>query len=523
MNTMADCGASGTAIDRAVADLSGLSAATGKHVSSLLGHAAIASRHVDMPMTAPSQLVRQFGPAHPTFLPQVPSYTMVTDQYHGPTLDQAWLQQQQQQPQGMIMNSNQSWSEQQQHPHVMNVNSNQHHAMQQHQMIIHQQQIMQMHVMMQKEWELNHQHGGDQQEGRRNEPEVEKPETQEPTLDNWYDNLEDNLAQGATIEDLAAAWAQAEADYDREAVAVDLASTYGADQYPYQFQNPMTELRDNDQNWMEVGLQEYNRGNLSEAVRAFETLVQLEDDHAQAWYYLGRCHAENDLDVLAIACLERSVERDPFSPETLLALGVSHVNELNHKKAMQNLKEWITHNPKYAGLESDDLYGGTEESELDQVQGLLLRALEYEATPDTYEALGVVYNVSRDYDAAVASFEQALKERPRDYSLWNKLGATLANSNASDRALPAYQNALKLRPKYARAWLNMAISHSNLQNYDQAARCYLQTLSLNPSATHCWSYLRIALSCQEQWDLLPLVSNQDLKAFQKYYDLVLYE
>jgi len=364
-----------------------------------------------------------------------------------------------------------------------------------------------------------------QQQAQQKEKELQ-PETAEPTLDNWHDGLEDEVAHGATVDDLAAAWAQAEVEYDREAAAVDLGSVYGNEvvQHPYQFDNPLIEPHNHAQDWMDVGLKEYQRGNLSEAIRAFETLVQQQDDHAKAWYFLGKCHAENDLDVQAIACLERSVERDPFSPETLLALGVSYVNELNHKKALQNLKEWITHNPKYAGLSSDDLYGGgADESELDQVQGLLLRSLEHEATPDVHEALGVVYNVSRDYEAAVASFEQALQQRPQDYSLWNKLGATLANSNASDRALPAYQKALQLRPKYARAWLTMAISNSNLQNFQQAARCYLQTLSLNPSATHCWSYLRVALSCQEEWDLLPLVSDQNLKAFQEHYDFVLYE
>ncbi|KAL7574655.1 hypothetical protein ACA910_003003 [Epithemia clementina (nom. ined.)] len=109
-----------------------------------------------------------------------------------------------------------------------------------------------------------------------------------------------------------------------------------------------------------------------------------------------------------------------------------------------------------------------------------------------------------------------------NYQLWNKLGATLANSHRSEQALPAYHRALQLKPKYARGWLNLAISHSNLHHYAEAARCYLQTLSLNPAAVHCWSYLRIALTCDEKFDLLPLVAEQNLAAFQEHFDFVIY-
>jgi peroxin-5 len=395
----------------------------------------------------------------------------------------------------------------------------------QHHMLMMQHQQM---MMMQQHHHMMMQH----QERQKNQQQmpVEIPLKSETTaettnLDDWHKGLEDDLPQGITMDELAAAWAQAEAEYDAE-VAVNMASVYHNDdvERPYTFTQAPPDKESVKTNWMKMGLEEYQRGNIKEAIRAFETQVQLQDDHSKAWYYLGKCHAENDQDVQAIACLERSVERDPFSPSTLLALGVSHVNELNHTKALQNLKEWITHNPEYAGLSvENDLYGAAkgESSELEQVQGLLLRALEHEPTPEVHEALGVVYNVSRDYDAAVASFRRALESRPQDYSLWNKLGATLANSNASSEALPAYSQALALRPKYARGWLNLAISHSNLHNYNEAARCYLQTLALNPDATHCWAYLRIALSCQEQWDLLPLVSAQDLSAFQEHYDFVL--
>ena len=35
----------------------------------------------------------------------------------------------------------------------------------------------------------------------------------------------------------------------------------------------------------------------------------------------------------------------------------------------------------------------------------------------------MIYNVIRDYDAAAQAFHDALKVRPDDYQLWNKLGA----------------------------------------------------------------------------------------------------
>jgi peroxin-5 len=284
-------------------------------------------------------------------------------------------------------------------------------------------------------------------------------------------------------------------------------------------------------NLMEKGLELFHQGEISEAILCFESHLQNVDlDDSDAWLMLGKCHAESDEDRKAIGCLERSLAKNPNSSSALLALGVSCVNELLHERALLHLKNWIIRHPKYTNMMKtsipQSIDGSSESLALDELKQMLKLALDSDTSSDApkcadvLEAMGILCNVSREYDDAANYFREALHQRNDDHQLWNKLGATLANSNHSDDALHAYREALSLKPKYARAWLNMAIAHSNLQNHEEAARCYLQTLSLNSLATHVWNYLRISLTALERWDLMPLIAARDIHQFHNHFDFV---
>jgi len=295
----------------------------------------------------------------------------------------------------------------------------------------------------------------------------------------------------------------------------DDAAKQSANEYNFAEKNPHSK----DTAAFAKGQAAFERGDIKDAIFYMEAAIQQDDTNAEAWRYLGQSHAENDQDPEAIVCLERAVERDPYNLPALLALGVSYVNELDHDKALKNLQAWVQHNPRFAGLEiSQDPY--SDGSLVDEVMQLMLKAQAHsKGDPDVLEVLGVLYNVSRDYDNAVKTFKDALARRPDDYSLWNKIGATLANSARSDAAMPSYHRALELRPKYARGYLNLGIAHANLNNYAEAARCYLTALQLNTNAHHIWSYLRIAFTCLDRFDLASLTDKRDVSLFEGEFTL----
>ena len=266
---------------------------------------------------------------------------------------------------------------------------------------------------------------------------------------------------------------------------------------------------------MEIGLKLMSDGNLSEAVLAFEAVVQADSQNSEAWKLLGQCNQENESDTQAIAALGRAVELDPYHLDGLIMLSVSLTNDLEKTKAVINLRNWLHNHPEYSHLvKPSDGYPVIS----DVVRDFLKAAEIAPNDSDVHTVLGVLYNLSSDYDLAAAAFRKALDLKPQAAHLWNKLGATLANGNRSEEAVNSYSRALSLRPNYVRAMANLGISFANQEMHHQACQAYLASLARNPEANHIWNYLRISLSAQNRPELVELVDLRDAAAFRDYFD-----
>ncbi|XAR67296.1 hypothetical protein NMG60_11002000 [Bertholletia excelsa] len=332
-------------------------------------------------------------------------------------------------------------------------------------------------------------------------------------VQDWAEEFEHQIGKGVFEESSADNWADSYDEFLNQQMVAKPQSSASRGVYEFSDMNPYV----GRPNPLKEGQDLFRKGLLSEAVLAFEAEVLKNPDNAEGWRFLGMAHAENDDDQQAIAAMMRAQEVDPTNLEVLLALGVSHTNELEQAAALKYLYGWLRHHPKYGTLVSPDMPESLYYADVARLFNDAAQMSPEDA--DVHVVLGVLYNLSRDYDKAIESFKTALKLKPQDYSLWNKLGATQANSVQSADAIEAYQQALDLKPNYVRAWANMGISYANQGMYEESIRYYVRALAMNPKADNAWQYLRISLSHGSPNDVLEACESRNLDVLQKEFPL----
>eukprot|EP01083_Nonionella_stella_P078003 213242_1 len=286
-------------------------------------------------------------------------------------------------------------------------------------------------------------------------------------------------------------------------------------EYQFESHNPYAEQSDP----FERGLRLMREGHLSEAILAFESACQKQPENAEAWKYLGQCCAENENEAGAIAALLRCIQLDPYNLEALLMTAVSFTNELDQSRALEYMQDWLTNHPDYQHLAHADPNVEASLSQHERVTQLFLQAVGARPSdPELNTVLGVLYNLSAEYDRAADYLRGALRAKPDDPTLWNKLGATLANGNRCGEAVEAYRKALAIKPNYVRSFANLGISFSNQGKHHEACQSYLAALSKNSDASHVWSLLKLSLHRMGKGDLIQAAEKKDVAHLRQFFE-----
>ncbi len=104
------------------------------------------------------------------------------------------------------------------------------------------------------------------------------------------------------------------------------------------------------------------------------------------------------------------------------------------------------------------------------------------ARPLAVHGRGIAYRERRDYDRAVADFDQALRLDPKFTAAYVDRGNVFQMQGDGDRAIQDYDQAIKLDPKYAAAFTERGNTYAARGKIDlRVAATIEQAIKFNPT------------------------------------------
>ncbi|NCS26352.1 MAG: tetratricopeptide repeat protein, partial [Microcystis aeruginosa BS13-02] len=99
---------------------------------------------------------------------------------------------------------------------------------------------------------------------------------------------------------------------------------------------------------------------------------------------------------------------------------------------------------------------------------------------------GLIHQMGKEYEQAIASYDRALEFKPDYHKAWNNRGNALDDLGRFEQAIASWDRALEFKPDYHEAWYNRGIALGNLGRLEEAIASYDKALEIKPDYHQAW-------------------------------------
>jgi Flp pilus assembly protein TadD/peroxiredoxin len=229
------------------------------------------------------------------------------------------------------------------------------------------------------------------------------------------------------------------------------------------------------------GIAMFQHGFLDQAAIAFEQVIALKPDDAEAYYNLGTLNLRRNKLEEAQKYLEQALKLRPNYPEAWNNLGMIAGQQGHSDEAVSNFRQALLLRPDFAIalVNLGNLY--RRMGNFDEAGKLLNRALESEPNdPEVNYSMGMLYAQQDQTEKATNYLEKAVALRPDYPEALNNLGVLFARNRNYPKAEEQFRTCIQVAPNFDQSYLNLARLYVSESDRAKAREVLQDLLRLQP-------------------------------------------
>jgi tetratricopeptide (TPR) repeat protein len=239
--------------------------------------------------------------------------------------------------------------------------------------------------------------------------------------------------------------------------------------------------------WFNRGLALFHLGYINDAIASYEKSIVVKPDYSKAWLNRGMILAEQGRYDDAIASFDKAIEihqdgNEAWSGRSLALLKLGKIPEaISSYDQTTRLQPYDPENWYYRGIalaenqkHAEAIISFDEAIEIHPDQSII------------WHQRGLSQLHLQRWQDAVISFQKALKSQPGSHELWYLRGNALEKAGQYQQAIASYDNALELNPNLHAVWIDRGVIQAHLQQWYEAIVSWNRALEIEPNLYLAW-------------------------------------